>query len=200
MAMQLESFSLGRHDALIIVDLQNDFLPGGALGVPDGDAVIAPLNACIAKFSQAGAPIFATRDWHPADHCSFRARGGPWPPHCIADTRGAAFAANLMLPKDVIVISKASSADADAYSGFDHTELEKQLAARGCRRAFIAGLATDYCVRATTLDAMRAGLQTVVLEDGVRAVNVKPTDGESALAELQAQGARLAHSAELRAQ
>jgi nicotinamidase/pyrazinamidase len=200
MAMQLESFSLGRHDALIIVDLQNDFLPGGALGVPDGDAVIAPLNACIAKFSQAGAPIFATRDWHPADHCSFRARGGPWPPHCIADTRGAAFAAKLMLPKDVIVISKASSADADAYSGFDHTELATQLAARGCRRAFIAGLATDYCVRATALDAMRAGLQTVVLEDGVRAVNVKPTDGESALAELQAQGARLARSAELRTQ
>jgi nicotinamidase/pyrazinamidase len=98
------------------------------------------------------------------------------------------------------VISKASSADADAYSGFDHTELATQLAARGCRRVFIAGLATDYCVRATALDAMRAGLQTVVLEDGVRAVNVKPTDGESALAELQAQGARLARSAELRAQ
>jgi nicotinamidase/pyrazinamidase len=198
--MQLESFSLGKHDALIIVDLQNDFLPGGALGVPDGDAVIAPLNACIAKFKQAGAPIFATRDWHPADHCSFRARGGPWPPHCIADTRGAAFASRLALPEDAVVISKASSADADAYSGFDHTDLAAQLAARGCRRVFIAGLATDYCVRATVLDALREGLQAVVLEDSVRAVNVKPTDGAVALTELQARGARITHSSELRAQ
>ncbi len=197
--MQLESFSLGEHDALIIVDLQNDFLPGGALGVPDGDAVIAPLNACIAKFNQAGAPIFATRDWHPADHCSFRARGGPWPPHCIANTRGAAFAPKLTLPEDAVVISKASSSDADAYSGFDHTDLAAQLTARGCERVFIAGLATDYCVRATALDALRAGLQTVVLEDGVRAVNVKPTDGASALAELQSRGARVARSSELRA-
>lgn len=197
--MQLESCPLGPHDALIIVDLQNDFLPGGALGVPDGDAVIAPLNACIAKFSQAGAGIFATRDWHPADHCSFRARGGPWPPHCIADTPGAAFASGLRLPEHAVIVSKASSPDADAYSGFDHTELAAQLAARACRRVFIAGLATDYCVRATALDALRAGFETVVLEDGVRAVNIKPTDGPSALAELQARGAHLARSVELRA-
>ena len=198
--MALESFSLSRHDALVIVDLQNDFLPGGALGVPDGDAVIPALNICIDKFKQAGAPIFATRDWHPGDHCSFRARGGPWPPHCIADSRGAAFAATLKLPDDVIVVSKASSADADAYSGFDHTDLAAQLAARACRRVFIAGLATDYCVRATALDALREGLQTVVLEDGVRPVNVKPSDGEHALTEMRTRGARIAHSSELRAQ
>jgi nicotinamidase/pyrazinamidase len=198
--MQPESCSLREHDALVIVDLQNDFLPGGALGVPDGDAVIAPLNACIAQFRQAGAPIFATRDWHPANHCSFRARGGPWPPHCVADTAGAAFDSRLQLPPDVVVISKGSAADADAYSGFDHTELAAQLAARGCRRVFIAGLATDYCVRATALDALRAGLQTVVLEDAVRAVNLQPTDGQLALSELQARGARLARSGELRTQ
>ena len=197
---ELESFSLSRRDALIIVDLQNDFLPGGALGVPDGDAVIAPVNSCITKFKQAGAAIFATRDWHPADHCSFRARGGPWPPHCVADTKGAAFSSRLMLPQDAVVISKASSADADAYSGFDHTELAAELAARGCERVFIAGLATDYCVRATVLDALRAGLQTVVLEDGVRAVNVQPADGESALTELRAKGARVTRSSELRTQ
>jgi nicotinamidase/pyrazinamidase len=198
--MQLESFSLGKHDALIIVDLQNDFLPGGALGVPDGHAVIPALNHCITKFKQACAHIFATRDWHPTNHCSFHARGGPWPPHCIADTGGAAFAATLMLPADALIISKASSSDADAYSGFDRTDLAAHLSARGCRRVFIAGLATDYCVRATALDALREGLQTVVLEDGVRAVNVKPTDGELALMELRDKGVRVARSCELRAQ
>src|SRR5579862_1727955 len=198
--MPIESFSLDQHDALIIVDLQNDFLPGGALGVPDGDAVIPALNRCIEQFKRAGAPIFATRDWHPANHCSFRARGGPWPPHCIAESTGAAFASTLTLPEDVIVVSKADSAEADAYSGFDHTDLASQLAARGCRRVFIAGLATDYCVRATVLDALHAGLQTVVLEDGVRAVNVKPTDGQHALTEMRTKGARIAHSSELRAQ
>lgn len=198
--MPLESLSLDPQDALIIVDLQNDFLPGGALGVPDGDAVIPALNACITKFKQAGAPIFATRDWHPVDHCSFRAQGGPWPPHCIADTEGAAFASKLRLPDDAIVISKASSAHADAYSGFDHTDLAAQLKARGCRRVFVVGLATDYCVRATALDALREGFKTVVLEDGVRAVNVKPRDGVIALTELRAKGAHVTQSAELRAQ
>lgn len=197
--MQLESFALGKHDALILVDLQNDFLPGGALAVPDGDAIIPAVNRAIAAFRQAGAPIFATRDWHPANHCSFRVRGGPWPAHCIADTAGAAFASSMRLPEDAMVISKGSSPDADAYSGFDHTDLAAQLAARGCRRVFIAGLATDYCVRATALDALRAGVQTVVLADGVRAVNVEPTDGECALSELRSKGARIAHSLELRA-
>jgi nicotinamidase/pyrazinamidase len=195
--MQDKARMLRKHDALIIVDVQNDFLPGGALGVPAGDAVIPALNRCMAAFHKHGLAIFATRDWHPANHCSFRARGGPWPPHCIAGSSGAEFAATLALPPDACIISKATSADADAYSGFDHTELATQLQVRGCQRVFLGGLATDYCVRATALDALHEGLETVLLADAVRAVDVHPGDGERALAELRQRGVHIEQSADV---
>jgi len=176
-------------DALIIVDVQNDFLPGGALAVPRGDEVIAPLNVCAAAFAAGHLPVFATRDWHPDRHCSFREQGGPWPPHCIAGTPGAEFPPGLRLPSGARVVSKATRPETDAYSGFQGTELAGQLRDAGVRRVVIGGLATDYCVRATALDALAAGFAVVVLADAVRAVEVQPGDGKRALAELSARGA-----------
>lgn len=178
-------------DALLIVDVQNDFLPGGALAVPDGDAVIAPLNEWIARFSQQGLPVFATRDWHPPEHCSFRDQGGPWPPHCVAGSPGAEFAAKLQLPPDARIISKAVTAREEAYSGFQGTALGAQLKKSGCARVIIGGLATDYCVQATALDARAAGFEVLVLRDAVRAVDVSAGDGERALREMQAQGVQM---------
>jgi nicotinamidase/pyrazinamidase len=179
-------------DALIVVDVQNDFLPGGALAVAQGDAVVPVLNRYLAEFARRDLPIFATRDWHPPAHCSFREQGGLWPPHCIAGTHGAQFAAGLVLPSNARVVSKAVRAQADAYSGFEGTDLAGQLRQSGCRRVFIGGLATDYCVRASTLDALALGFDVVVLEDAVRAVDVQPGDGMRALAEMAARGAHIA--------
>ena len=177
-------------DALVIVDVQNDFLPGGQLPVPEGDAVIPPLNAWIRAFRAADLPIVATRDWHPADHCSFQARGGPWPPHCVAGTPGAEFAPGLRLPEDVIVISKATSPDRDAYSGFEGTDLAERLRELGVKRLFVGGLATDYCVLNTVLDALKEGFETLVITDAIRAVNVNPDDGDKALERMRNAGAR----------
>lgn len=180
------------HDALIVVDVQVDFLPGGNLAVARGDEVIAPVNRAIAVFVRCGRPIFATRDWHPADHCSFHAQGGPWPPHCIAGTPGAAFPAALALPAQTPVISKATAADRDAYSGFEGTDLALRLRALAVDRIFIAGLTTDYCVLNSVRDARREGFAVIVLEDCTRAVDVQPGDGARALAEMRALGAKFA--------
>lgn len=176
-------------DALLVVDVQNDFLPGGALGVPEGDRVVPVLNRYIARFAEAGLPVIATRDWHPPGHCSFAERGGPWPPHCVAGTPGAAFAPGLALPPDAIVVSKAETPERDAYSGFQGTGLAGRLKEMGVERLFIGGLATDYCVLATVKDARSAGFAVVLLTDAVRAVNVKPGDGARAEAEMEAAGA-----------
>ncbi|MEJ2653589.1 MAG: isochorismatase family protein [Gammaproteobacteria bacterium] len=167
-------------DALIIVDVQNDFLPGGALAVPHGDEVVPALNRYIDLFLTKGMPIIATRDWHPVNHCSFQAQGGPWPPHCIANTPGATFAAGLKLPAEAIIISKAVALEKDAYSGFEGTELEAVLRSYGVRRLFIGGLATDYCVLNTVTDALENRYQVYVLSDAIRAVNVNPDDGPKA--------------------
>lgn len=190
----MNEFAPRPGDALIVVDVQNDFLPGGSLAVPDGDAVIAPINRTAALFAQRARPVFATRDWHPGDHCSFKSRDGPWPPHCVAGSRGAQFAAGLALPDTVVVVSKATDPDRDAYSGFEGTGLEEQLRAKQAARVFVAGLATDYCVLATVKDALAAGFEAVVLVDAVRAVNVTPGDGERALGEMRALGAAVARS------
>ena len=179
-------------DALLVVDVQNDFLPGGALGVPRGDEVIAPLNDYLRKFAQQHLPVFVTRDWHPQQHCSFRGQGGRWPPHCVAGTGGAEFAAALKVPSGARVISKATRPEADAYSAFQGTDLALQLHAAGVRRVVIGGLATDYCVRATALDALAAGFAVLVLAEAVRAVEARPGDGARALAEMRARGARIA--------
>lgn len=150
--MSSELMEIGRGDALIVVDVQNDFLPGGALAVAEGDHVVPLINRYVERFSARGLPVAATRDWHPSNHCSFTAQGGPWPPHCVAGTAGAAFAPLLRLLPDVQIVSKATTAERDAYSGFQGTELHSWLQARAVWRLFVAGLATDYCVRQTVID------------------------------------------------
>jgi nicotinamidase/pyrazinamidase len=184
----------GPGDALVIVDVQRDFLPGGALAVPGGDRVIAPLNRCAAHFAALGLPVVASRDWHPADHCSFAAQGGPWPPHCVAGTSGAAFAETLRLPPATETISKATTAERDAYSAFGGTPLEAWLRERGVRRLFVGGLATDYCVLQTVGDARERGFEVVVVEDAIAAVDVQPSDGPRAIGEMRSAGARFASS------
>lgn len=187
--LQRSPTELGASDALLIVDVQNDFLPGGALGVPGGDAIVARLNRCIACFSERGLPVIATRDWHPADHCSFGSRGGPWPPHCIAGTAGAAFAADLRLPSDARIVSKATKPDEEAYSGFSATDLDRRLRAQRIRRLFVGGLATDYCVLSTVRDARALGYDVVLLCDAIRAVDAQPGDGARAEHEMLRLGA-----------
>ncbi len=184
-----ERIELQNGDALIVVDVQNDFLPGGSLAVPDGDAVAPVLNRYLAGFAARELPVYATRDWHPPNHCSFKARGGPWPPHCVAETRGAQFAANLDLSPDIVVVSKATMSDKDAYSGFEGTDLDAHLRARKIKRLFVGGLATDYCVLNTVRDALSLGYRVCLLTDAIRAVNVKPDDGRKAAAEMQRLGA-----------
>jgi nicotinamidase/pyrazinamidase len=181
--------SITKYSALIIVDVQNDFLPGGALAVPEGDKVIKPLNKYINLFTDKDLPIFATRDWHPPNHISFKDYGGIWPPHCIQNTDGAMFAEELRLPDSTIIISKAFKKDRDAYSGFQETTLDSELRRLGVRRVFIGGLATDYCVRATVLDALRLGYESVLLLDAVKGVDVKPGDSERAVREMIRNGA-----------
>lgn len=191
------SIRLQTGDALIAVDVQNDFLSGGSLAVPEGDAVVPALNRYLAAFGARALPVFATRDWHPPNHCSFKAQGGIWPPHCAAATRGAEFASGLALPETAVVISKAATPEADAYSGFGGTDLAARLRAGGATRLFIGGLATDYCVLNTVKDAITLGFGVLLLADAIRAVDVKPGDGARAQAEMQQLGARTIRYEEL---
>jgi NAD+ synthetase len=173
--------------ALIVVDVQNDFCPGGALGVSGGDR-LAPL---IAEAAAGAGTLVATRDVHPADHISFAERGGRWPPHCVEGTSGAELRAAVAgLPFD-IVQDKGGDRDREQYSGFDGTPLGERLRERGVRRVAVAGIATDYCVRATALDAIREGFETTVLTDAVAAVDAEAGDGDAALAEILAAGGML---------
>lgn len=189
--------SLSDRDALIVVDVQNDFLPAGALAVTDGDQIIGPLNRAVTLFGNRGLPVFFSRDWHPPDHCSFTDQGGIWPPHCVAGTSGARFAAKLKVPENAAVVSKGTSRDRDAYSALDGTDLVDRLRAGDIRRLFVGGLATDYCVKATVLDALAAGFQVMVLADAIRAVDVAPGDGERAAAAMVDAGARMITSGDL---
>lgn len=182
--------ALSAADALVIVDVQNDFVAGGSLAVTHGHEVVPVLNRYIEAFDAAGLPVFATRDWHPADHCSFKARGGPWPSHCVAETPGAAFVPALALPASASIVSKATERDRDAYSGFAGTDLEARLRHGGVKRVFVGGLATDYCVLNTVRDARLLGFEVVLLTDAVAAVNAAPGDGPKALAEMLRLGAR----------
>lgn len=167
----LTKVKLVAGDGLILVDVQNDFLPGGSLPVPNGDEIIPALNRYVALFHAHGLPIFATRDWHPSDHCSFLQQGGPWPPHCIAATPGAAFPASLALPSDIHIVSKAAAPEKDAYSGFTDTELDAFLRSSGARRVFIGGLSAEYCVLNTVKDALRYHYTVYVLKDAIRAMD-----------------------------
>ena len=183
-------------DALLLVDVQNDFCPGGALAVADGDAVVPALNAWIAAARQGGARVFASRDWHPPDHLSFAERGGIWPLHCVQDTPGAAFHPDLELPDDAVVVTKADQSEREAYSAFDSGELADELLAAGIERLWVGGLATDYCVKASVLDATELpGLEVRVITNAIRAVDAAPGDGEAALEAMRKAGATLEHAA-----
>jgi len=173
----------GPDDALLIVDVQNDFLPGGSLAVPQGDDVVPALNRYSAVFRTLHLPIFASRDWHPSNHCSFVEQGGPWPPHCVAQTKGAQFASALDL-REAVIISKASEPEVDAYSAFENTDLDQRLKQAGVKRLFVGGLATDYCVLNSVRDAIRLKYSVVLLDDAICAVNVQPEDGPKALEEM----------------
>ena len=181
-------------DALLVVDVQCDFLPGGSLAVLGGDAILAPLNATLGHFEARRLPIFASRDWHPADHCSFQVHGGTWPVHCVADGPGAAFPAGLRLPASTGIVSKGCHAERDAYSAFGETDLHRRLRALGVQRVFVAGLTTDYCVLATVLDACALGYSVVVLQDAIAAVALQPGDAERALERMRASGAEFIDS------
>ncbi len=181
------------NDALIIVDVQKDFLPGGALAIEGGDQIIPRLNRYVEKFRKKSLPIVATRDWHPPNHCSFISQGGPWPPHCVAGTPGAQFADGLQLPPEAIIISKATDPDQEAYSGFQLTDLEEKLRQMGVRRLFIGGLATDYCVLNTVRDALQRGFEVILLTDAIRAVNANPGDEIKALEEMRRLGTQFTH-------
>ena len=180
-----------RHDALIAVDVQKDFLPGGNLGVSEGDQVIPVISELIDVFREAGRPIFATRDWHPEDHCSFVDRGGSWPPHCVQETEGAEFADDLNIDDSVTVISKGSDRDVESYSGFHDTDLAERLRNIDVKRIIVAGLTTDYCVLQTVLDGREGGFDVVVVEGGIRAVNVEPGDGDRAIERMRESGATI---------
>jgi nicotinamidase/pyrazinamidase len=187
-----KNYKVNKTDAIIIVDLQNDFCPAGALPVPEGDQVIPALNDYIKIFKKANTRIFATRDWHPPNHVSFKSQGGPWPPHCIQDTEGAKFHPDLKLPHNTTIISKAMDPNKEAYSGFDGTELANTLQKAGSTRVFVGGLATDYCVKNTVLDARKLGFEAVLLLDAIRGINVKPDDSTRAIARMASQGAEQA--------
>jgi nicotinamidase/pyrazinamidase len=182
--------TLDSTDALGIVDLQNDFCPGGALPVPEGDRVVPVLNGWIERAAAAGASIVATRDWHPPDHVSFAAQGGPWPVHCVQGTDGATFHQKLALPDDAIVVSKGTDPQREAYSAFQGTDLARRLQEAGVRRLWVGGLALDYCVQATVIDGLDAGFEVHLILAATRPVNVRPDDGRRALERMQSAGAR----------
>jgi len=184
------AIKLGSGDALLVEDVQNDFLPGGKLAVAGGDAVVPALNRYLGLAKKLGLPVYASRDWHPQQHCSFAAQGGPWPEHCVAGSPGAQFAPGFKLPPEAIVIDKGSNPQLEAYSTFEGTELAALLRRAGVRRLLIGGLATDYCVLNTVRDALANGFEVLLLRDAIRAVNVNPGDGARAESEMQRLGAQ----------
>lgn len=196
------SASSARNTAILIVDVQNDFCPGGALAVADGDAVVPVITRVARAVAAGGGHVFASRDWHPAGSRHFREQGGAWPVHCVQDTPGASLHAGLLLPSSTVIITKGDTPEADGYDAFEgHTPagapLEGALKARGVTHLIVAGLATDYCVKASALGARRAGFEVSVVEDGVRAVELAAGDGARALDEMRAAGARVVPSEEV---
>ncbi len=183
--------NLGKTDALIIIDIQRDFCPGGALPVPEGNKIVPIVNKYMENFLEAHAKIFATRDWHPPNHISFKPQGGPWPPHCVQGTLGAEFHPDFKFPS-AEVISKAMNPDIESYSAFDDTDLEKKLRNSSVKRVFVGGLATDYCVKRTVLDALQLGFETTLLIDATRGIDVNKGDVEKAIEEMKNKGARIA--------
>nr|CRH04610.1 Pyrazinamidase/nicotinamidase [Candidatus Magnetococcus massalia] len=176
------------RDALIIVDVQNDFCPGGALAVPDGDAVVPVINRWQQKMRAGGGVIIASRDWHPEDHVSFQEL---WPVHCVQGRSGAAFHPELQLGDEVLIVSKGEYPQLDSYSAFGAEALHPALQEKGVERLWVCGLALDYCVKATALDGVKAGFEVNLLESATRAVNIQPDDGAEAIKELLQAGVQI---------
>jgi nicotinamidase/pyrazinamidase len=181
--------SLQEGDGLIVVDVQNDFCPGGALAVEEGDTIIPVLNQWIGAAQEKGISIYASRDWHPVQHVSFKERGGPWPPHCIQDTEGAMFHPDLKLPENVVKVTKGVRFDQDQNSAFDQTGLAEQLKRDGVRRLWIGGLAQDVCVLASVIDARKFGFDAHVILEATRPVT--PEGGEEAIRKMREAGAKM---------
>lgn len=179
--------------ALVLVDVQNDFCPGGALAVTEGDRVVAPLNKLATEFLQRGEPVFRSRDWHPRQTKHFAEFGGTWPVHCVQDTKGAEFHPDLTNDPRIRTISKGMG-DEDSYSAFDGTDLAQQLRQANVQEVWIGGLATDYCVKNTVLDALKEGFQVKAVEDAMRAVEVNAGDGARAIEEMRSAGAEIVDS------
>lgn len=173
-------------DALLVVDVQNDFCPGGALAVDEGDRVVPLLNDWIGAAQAKDVPIFASRDWHPKGHVSFENKGGPWPAHCIQDTPGASFHPELRLPDEAVKVTKGVRFDQDQNSAFDQTGLADEMKRSGIRRLWIGGLAQDVCVLASALDAAKAGLEVHVIAPATRPVS--PEGGRKALEQMRGAG------------
>jgi nicotinamidase/pyrazinamidase len=182
-------------DALLVIDFQNDFCPGGALAVDGGDEIGEPIR----RLAGSGRydVVVATRDWHPADHASFETEGGPWPVHCVQGTPGAELNPAMSGIAVDAIVDVGRERDDEGYSGFEKSDLAQILRERGVERVFVCGLATDYCVRASTIDSCAEGFDTTLVEDAVRAVEVEPGDGRRAIAEMKAAGAKVASSADL---
>ena len=182
--------------ALVIVDVQNDFCPGGSLAVAGGDEVVPVMNRYAEAFAAAGRLVIADRDYHPGRTTHFVQFGGAWPPHCVQGTPGAEYHPDLVLPSETVHVVKGMGAEEDAYSVFqgrdgDGRSFEALLAERSIRKLYVGGLATDYCVKHTVLDALKAGYEVVLLADGIRAVDVQPGDGERAIEEMRSAGAAI---------
>ncbi len=184
------------HDALLLVDVQKDFCEGGKLAVPEGDQIVPVLNRYIEEFKAAHLPVFATRDWHPEQTVHFNTGGGVWPPHCIQGTAGAEFKPDLALFEDVVIISAGTRPDEQGFSGFEGKDgagkpLLDLLHGQGVERLFVGGLATDYCVRSTVLDALRLGFRVVLIKDAIRGVDLKSGDSQRAIEEMIREGAEI---------
>jgi nicotinamidase/pyrazinamidase len=175
--------------ALIVVDVQNDFCPGGSLAVAEGNEVVAPLNKLMKEFLDRGEPVYKTRDWHPEKTKHFAIYGGTWPIHCVQNTPGAQFHPDLLDDPRINVISKGVDERADGYSGFDGTQLAQLLRDEGVKEVWVGGLATDYCVKQTVIDGVHNGFKVKALADAMRPVNVNPDDGKKAIDEMKEAGA-----------
>ncbi|PYS71460.1 MAG: nicotinamidase [Acidobacteria bacterium] len=185
-----------KKQALIVVDVQNDFCPGGTLAVAHGDEVVTPLNKLIDEFLERGDPVFKSRDWHPPTTKHFQAYGGTWPVHCVQNTPGAEFHPQLTDDPRIKIISKGLG-DTDCYSAFDETDLARQLREANVQEVLVGGLATDYCVKNTVLGALSEGFQVKAVSDAMKPVNVNPGDGEKAISEMREAGAEIVTSRSL---
>jgi nicotinamidase/pyrazinamidase len=185
---------LHADSALVLIDIQRDFLPSGAQTVPRADEIVGPASELAAGFAAHNLRVVLTRDWHPSNHKSFRDQGGPYLPHCVQDTHGAEFADDLEIPEEAWIISKATSPDDDSVSAFGRTDLGEKLKAAGIRTLYIAGLTTDRSVKQTVLDGLAAGFEVVLIANACRGSTGQASTSAAAVEEMMRAGARVASS------